>query len=71
MSTNNRARPPDGVRNDGDLLDAVNRRILAILTDDTRISTAELARQVGMSAPAVRDRDDVQTAWKNAGPPVG
>jgi Lrp/AsnC family leucine-responsive transcriptional regulator len=56
MSSNGRVRLPDGIRNDGDLLDAVNRQILAILTGDARTSTAELARRVGMSAPAVRDR---------------
>jgi Lrp/AsnC family transcriptional regulator, leucine-responsive regulatory protein len=52
-------RPPQSgsnVRNDGELLDAVNRQVLAILADDARINTAELARRVGMSAPAVRER---------------
>jgi Lrp/AsnC family leucine-responsive transcriptional regulator len=34
----------------------VNRRILALLADDARISTAELARRLDMSAPAVRER---------------
>ena len=38
------------------LLDEVNRTILRLLAADARLSTAELARQVGMSAPAVRDR---------------
>lgn len=56
MPSNSRARPPDGLHNDGVLLDAVNRRLLAILADDPRISTSELARRVGMSAPAVRER---------------
>ena len=56
MASNGRARPPNGARNDGGLLDAVNRRILALLTDDARISTAELARRLDMSAPAVRER---------------
>ena len=56
MASNGRARPPDGSRNDGGVLDATNRRILAVLTDDARISISELARRVGMSAPAVRDR---------------
>lgn len=55
MPSNSRARPPDGLQNDG-LLDGVNRRILAILAEDARISTSELARRVGMSAPAVRER---------------
>ena len=56
MASNGRARLPDGGRNDGGLLDAVNRRILAALADDARISTAELARRLDMSAPAVRER---------------
>jgi Lrp/AsnC family leucine-responsive transcriptional regulator len=56
MSSNSTARPPDGSRNDGSVLDAVNRRILAVLADDARVSTSELARRVGMSAPAVRER---------------
>ena len=38
------------------LLDAVNRRILALLVEDARMSTSELARRVGMSAPSVRER---------------
>ncbi len=37
-------------------LDDVNRRVLAALTDDPRLSASELARRVGMSAPAVRER---------------
>jgi len=37
-------------------LDDVNRRLLDALVADPRASTAELARQVGMSAPAVRER---------------
>lgn len=41
---------------ESDLLDAVNRRLLDLLTADCRLSVAELARQVGMSAPAVRER---------------
>ena len=38
------------------LLDAVNRQILAALVDDPRLGIAALARQVGMSAPAVTER---------------
>jgi Lrp/AsnC family leucine-responsive transcriptional regulator len=48
------ARPPDGVA-DGNL-DETNRGILAALAENPRLSTAELARIVGMSAPAVRER---------------
>ena len=43
-------------QNDGGLFDPVDRQLLTILADDARISTAELARRVGMSSPAVRDR---------------
>ena len=47
---------PTGVPDGKSLLDDVNRRLLDALTDDPRASAAELARQVGMSAPAVRER---------------
>jgi Lrp/AsnC family transcriptional regulator, leucine-responsive regulatory protein len=39
-----------------DLLDAVNRRLLAELQSDPRITMAALARRVGMSSPAVTER---------------
>jgi Lrp/AsnC family transcriptional regulator, leucine-responsive regulatory protein len=38
------------------LLDDVNRRLLAALHEDPRLSMSGLARQVGMSAPAVTER---------------
>ncbi len=38
------------------LLDARNLALLRLLRDDPRMSVSELARRVGMSAPAVRDR---------------
>ncbi len=38
------------------LLDGTNRRILALLAEDARMSTSELARRVGMTAPSVRER---------------
>jgi len=56
MPSQTRARPPNGHRIDGSILDARDRRILETLSADARISTSELARQVGMSAPAVRER---------------
>ena len=56
MAGKGRARPPGGLQNDGQLLDAVDRRLLALLGDYARTSISELARQVGMSAPAVRER---------------
>ena len=54
MPSRRTARPPDGLPNGN--LDDVNRAILRALADDPRRSTAELARTVGMSAPAVRER---------------
>jgi len=39
-----------------DPLDAVNVRLLNELHDDPRMSMSELARRVGMSAPAVTER---------------
>ena len=54
MPSKRAARPSNGLQND--ILDEVNRKILAALTDDPRLGTAELARAVGMSAPAVRER---------------
>jgi Lrp/AsnC family leucine-responsive transcriptional regulator len=49
-------RIPDGLPGRTSTLDEVNRRILRHLHDDPRQSAAELARRVGMSAPAVRER---------------
>ncbi|MET3794110.1 Lrp/AsnC family transcriptional regulator [Aquamicrobium terrae] len=37
-------------------LDAVDARIVALLADNARIPTAELARSVGLSAPSVAER---------------
>ena len=42
--------------NADDLLDAVNRRLLCELEQDGRLSTAELARRVNLSPPAVAER---------------
>lgn len=50
------ARPPSGLPEGKSLLDATNRRLLDALQADPRASAAELARRVGMSAPAVRER---------------
>jgi Lrp/AsnC family transcriptional regulator, leucine-responsive regulatory protein len=38
------------------LLDAVNLRLLSELQDNPRLSMSELARRVGMSAPAITER---------------
>jgi Lrp/AsnC family transcriptional regulator, leucine-responsive regulatory protein len=47
---------PEGLPDGRSLLDETNRRLLGVLCDEPRISTAELARRVGMSGPAVRER---------------
>jgi Lrp/AsnC family transcriptional regulator, leucine-responsive regulatory protein len=39
-----------------DIFDEVNLRLLRELLADSRLPTSELARRVGMSAPAVRER---------------
>jgi Lrp/AsnC family transcriptional regulator, leucine-responsive regulatory protein len=56
MVTSPPPRLPDGLPDGKSLLDEVNRRLLAELGADPRLSVAELARRVGMSAPAVRER---------------
>jgi Lrp/AsnC family leucine-responsive transcriptional regulator len=38
------------------LIDDVNRRLLAELQEDARVSLAELGRRVGLSSPAVTER---------------
>jgi len=48
---------PDEVNASGSmLLDPINRRLLAALQADARLSTAELARRVSLSPPAVAER---------------
>ena len=44
------------MQNSKDLLDETNLRLLRALSDDPRLSMSALARQVGMSAPAVTER---------------
>lgn len=41
---------------EGASLDETNRRLLAELQDDARLSLAELGRRVGLSSPAVAER---------------
>jgi Lrp/AsnC family leucine-responsive transcriptional regulator len=45
-----------GLRTQNDLLDAKNIALLHLLRDDPRRPISELARRVGMSGPAVRER---------------
>ena len=56
MASDRTAQPELGVRIEKPRLDDTNRQILAALTESPRMSTSELARTVGMSAPAVRER---------------
>src|SRR5467141_5103592 len=40
----------------GAALDGIDRKILSILQDDAKISQAELAKAVGLTAPSVNER---------------
>ncbi len=46
----------NGRNTDGAPLDDTNRRLLAELQQDARLSLAELGRRVGLSSPAVAER---------------
>ncbi len=56
MTTTQKASGPPHFRNGKPALDEVNRRLLELLTDNPRAGVPELAKAVGMSAPAVRER---------------
>jgi Lrp/AsnC family leucine-responsive transcriptional regulator len=56
MAMSSAPRIRNGLPDGRSLLDDVNRRLLALLDEDPRRSAAELARRIGMSAPAVRER---------------
>jgi Lrp/AsnC family leucine-responsive transcriptional regulator len=47
---------PSDLKNGNGLLDATNRELLRLLLADPRKAVSELARHVGMSGPAVRER---------------
>jgi Lrp/AsnC family leucine-responsive transcriptional regulator len=53
MTTNQRRNGPI---TEVALLDGVNRRLLAELQEDARLTLAELGRRVGLSSPAVAER---------------
>jgi len=55
-SVNLKGKAPKRLQISGLLLDARNVRILALLQAQPRMSVSELARRVGMSAPATRER---------------
>lgn len=44
------------LRNKNNLLDGIDRQLINALTENSRISTADLARLVGLSAPSVSER---------------
>jgi Lrp/AsnC family leucine-responsive transcriptional regulator len=56
LAINQNAVGTIGLRSDPGLLDEVNVRLLRLLLADPRARLAELARAVGMSTPAVRER---------------
>src|SRR5262245_45653248 len=56
MTASEEPHLPYGIPPGRSVLDATNRRLLQELTADPRASAAQLARRVGMSAPAVRER---------------
>lgn len=51
-----KARTRDALAYEANLLDDVNLRLLKELEQDGRLGMAELARRIGMSAPAVAER---------------
>jgi Lrp/AsnC family leucine-responsive transcriptional regulator len=53
MPLNHRSNAADA---NGSLIDETNRRLLAELQEDARLSLAELGRRVGLSSPAVAER---------------
>jgi len=55
MTMTSGVRPTPSLENEK-LLDETNRRILAELADDPRLSMSALGRRIGMSAPAVTER---------------
>ena len=56
MAGKSRSGGRQALANGTALLDQVNLRLLELLQQDPRLTMAELARRVGMSAPAVTDR---------------
>lgn len=47
---------PNGARGEEPILDGTNRKLLAELQENARLTQAELARRVGLSSPAVSER---------------
>jgi Lrp/AsnC family leucine-responsive transcriptional regulator len=50
------AAPAKNLRNKSDALDETDQALIALLSENARLPTAELARSVGLSAPSVAER---------------
>ena len=56
MAAGSKAKGGNPLPNENPGIDATNRRVLAELAENPRLSTADLARRIGMSSPSVRER---------------
>lgn len=56
IATMSSPKRPHYLQNENSAIDAVDSRVLAALDADSRLPMSELARLVGMSAPAVSER---------------
>ncbi len=56
MAAGSKAKEGNPLPNENSGIDATNRRVLAELAENPRLSTADLARRIGMSSPSVRER---------------
>jgi len=50
------ALPAKSLKNKNSILDEIDQALIALLADNARLPTAELARSVGLSAPSVAER---------------
>ena len=50
------ANPAKNLKIKNSVLDEIDQSLIALLADNARLSTAELARSVGLSAPSVAER---------------
>jgi Lrp/AsnC family transcriptional regulator, leucine-responsive regulatory protein len=56
MSSSTESHEGNGFRTGNEGVDPLNRRLLEVLAEDPRQSTAQLARRLGVSAPTARER---------------
>jgi Lrp/AsnC family leucine-responsive transcriptional regulator len=56
VAAGSKAKGGNPLPNENSAIDATNRRVLAELAENPRLSTADLARRIGMSSPSVRER---------------